>query len=279
MGRRVVTGVFVALAVFGPVLGALALGIDRGIMDEQRVGVLARELTREPEVQDDIARRIMRTAVRRVPKARLIRAPLEQQIHSVIDSDEFRTLFSDAARLAFQTIDRGDGTRITLDLDRVWSLLPAGPELRPIAERAASLDGSATVALFRGRGFDRARRAVDLPERVGLGAFAAGGLAAIIAIAMPGPRARRVALFGALLLGAAALLLVTLPILADLVASGLNGPGDAVARSVWDVAGRSIRTWVAGVMVGGLAALVVGVALARSSAQGGGGHVRTAGAV
>jgi hypothetical protein len=277
MGRRFVAGVFVALAVFGPVLGALALGIDTGIMDEQRVGVLAGELTREPEVQDDIARRIVRTAVRRVPKARLIRAPLEREIASVVDSDEFRTVFRGAAQLAFRTIDRGTGGRITLDLDRVWSLLLVTPELRPLAERATSLDGSATVELFRGRGFDRARRAVDLPERIGWGGFVVGGLAAIVAIAIPGPRARRMALLGALLLGVAALLLVCLPILADVVASGLDGPGDAVARAVWDVAGRSIRTWIAGVMVGGLAALVVGVALARSLARGG--HVRTAGAV
>jgi hypothetical protein len=279
MGRRVVAGAIVALAVFGLVLGALALGIDRGILDEQRVGVLAVELTREPEVQDDIARRIVRSAVRRVPKARLIRAPLEQQIHSVIDSDEFRALFSDAARHAFRTIDRDDGSRISIDLDRVWTLLPESLVLRPIAERAASLDGSATVELFRGRGFDRARRAVDLPERVGLGAFAVGGLAAFSAMAIPGPRARRVALLGALLLGAAALLLVTLPILADAVASGLDSPGDAAGRVVWDVAGQSIRTWVGGVMVGGLAALVVGAAVARSSARGGGGHIRTAGTV
>jgi hypothetical protein len=279
MGRRVLAGSLISVAVLGLLLGALSLGIDRGILDEQRIGVLAGELTREPEVQDDVARRIVRTAVRRVPRARLIRGPLEREIASVVDTDEFRTVFSDAARLAFRTIDRGAGGRITLDLDRVWSLLPVGPELRLLAERAASLDGSATVELFRGRGFDRARRAVDLPERVGRGGFAVGGLAAILAIAIPGPRARRMALLGALLLGAAVLLLVCLPILAAVVASGLNGPGDAVARAVWDVAGRSIRTWVAGVMVGGLAALLVGVALARFGARSGGGHVRNTGAV
>jgi hypothetical protein len=278
MAKRFIAGVFVAVAVLGLVVGAMSLGIDRGILEEQRIGVLAQELTREPEIQDGVASRIVRTAIQRVPKARRIRAPLERGVATAVASDEFQTLFAGAARLAFRTIDRDDGLPITLDLDRVWALLP-GPELRPIAERAASLDGSATVELFRGRRFDRARHAVDLPERIGLGAFAVGGLAAVAAIAIPGPRARRMTLLGALLLGVAALLLVSLPILADVVASGLDSPGDAVARGVWDVAGRSIRTWVAGVLVGGLAALAVGVALARSSARGNGRHVRTAGAV
>jgi hypothetical protein len=163
-----------------------------------------------------------------------------------------------------------------LDLDRVCPLLPASPVVRPIAERFATVDGSATIQLFRGRGLERARRAVDLPDRVGVGAFAVGGIATVIAMTIRGQRARRLAVLGAWLLGAAALLLVSLPVLADLAASGLDASGEAVARVAWDVASRSVRTWVAGVMVGGLVALVVGVALARGSARAAGGHVRTA---
>jgi hypothetical protein len=276
---RLLAGFLITVAVIGLLLGALSLGIDRGVLNEQRIGALAGALTREPEVQGDVATRIVRTVVQRVPEVRPFRAPLEQGVATAVGSDGFRPVFADAARDAFRTIDRGDGARITLDLDRVWTLLPESPVLRPVTERAASLEGSATVELLRGRRLDRARRAVDLPARLGWGGFAVGGLAAIGAIAIPGPRARRMALLGGLLLGAAALLLVTLPVLADAVASGLDSPGDAVARVVWDVAARSIRTWVAGAMIGGLATLVVGAVLARSSARGGGAHVRTAGSV
>jgi hypothetical protein len=260
--------------VLGLVLGALSLGIDRGVMDEQRIGVLAEELTRRPEIQHDVAKRIGRAAVHRVPGVRPFRAELERAVASAVDSDAFRTLFADAARVAFRAVERDDGPGITLDLDGVWRLLPASPALRPIAARAASLDGSATIELLRGRRFDRVRRAVDLPQRIGRGALVVGGLAALVAIALPGARARRVALLGGVLLGTTALLLVTLPILADAAATHLEGSGSAVAHAVWDVAGRSIRTWVAGLLVGGLVALVVGLALARSP-SGAGGHVRT----
>jgi hypothetical protein len=260
--RRVAAVILALTAAAALVVGAVSISIRRTLYDPPRVPGLSRQLLDEPAVRLAIADKLTTRLTTAVPPLRPLHDQILQLAELLTTTDAFEGAFAAAVAGLQRDLEGGGAPQVVLRLDGMLAALEAG--LRATSPRASEIPvANVTGVLVVDRGpVDSYRRLDDVTRTTGWPSVVIGVLAAAGAVAVASRR--RWAVFGVGVTMAAGAL-VALGGLAVGKAGAVSqvdtSSGQDAISAVWDVLVVDVHLAMVLLMLAGLVAAVVGLAL------------------
>jgi hypothetical protein len=260
--RRVAAVILALTAAAALVVGAVSISIRRTLYDPARVPGLSRQLLDEPAVRLAIADKLTTRLTTAAPPLRPLHDQIQQVAELLTTTDAFERTFAAAVAGLQRDLEGGAAPEVVLRLDGMLAALQAG--LRATSAREFEIPvANLTGVLVVDRGpVDSYRRLDDVTRTTGWPSVVIGVLSAAGAVAVASRR--RWAVFGVgVTIAAGALIALGGLALAKggAVSQVDTGTGQDAISAVWDVLVVDVHQAMVLLMLVGLVAAVVGLAL------------------
>jgi hypothetical protein len=247
------------VAVVGIPLGALSIGVQRGVFEREHAEAVAGRLVEDDRMQQEVAERFVDAAVEAVPELASARERLLQLGFALQSTAAYRSLAGRAVDRAYERVLEGGSGAVRVSVTDLLELVGGGLGL-PSAVGTIIPDGAA-VELMDAAAADSLRALDRATQAIGIPALLLGSLAVLGVTLLPGARWRRLAVLGAAVAVASLLTFGLAAIAGSRLESLFSGPGGLVAGAIWAEGLPTVRASLIGAFVGGVALLAAGLAI------------------
>jgi hypothetical protein len=268
--RRALAVLLALIAAASFVVGAISLAARHTLYDPSNAPAVAARLLDERAVRLAIAEKLTNRIQVLDPQLREGTAPegLEHLAELLTTTDPFRAAFTDAVVALQRDLLEGGAPQVVLRLDGMLLALQDG-----LAATGGDLgipeDRLTGVLVVDREQVEAYRRLGDVSGGLGWVSIAIAVAAALGAVLISERRPAALLGVGAAIAAAALLALGGLA-LAKIAAAGQasSATGQDAVDAVWDAAARDVRTALAAVLLGGLAAAVAGLSMQAFDGRG-----------